>query len=67
MTLTDHYYEHISGLVSRMNDGDHDATKTIGAIVLLLEGWRPGDPDPSGGDDPGGGELIYFADWKNAA
>lgn len=39
-TLTD-------ALVRRMLDGEDEAARIVAAMALLIEGWRPGDPDPS--------------------
>jgi len=67
MSLTDHFTALVLSLETRAIAGDEEATKMLGALALLREGWRPGDPDPSGPNDPGGGELVDFAMWRKAA
>lgn len=57
-TLAQVFVEHISELERRAIGGDAFATRSLCAIVLMKEGWRPGDPDPSD-DDPDGGERIF--------
>lgn len=36
-----------------------DAVRSLAAISLLLDGWRPG-----GGGDDGGGEVVDFAAYR---
>jgi hypothetical protein len=57
--LTELFNAHVQELTRMMEAGDGFATKTIAAMALLMEGWRPGDPDPSDeGPDGGGGEKV---------
>jgi hypothetical protein len=56
--LTLRFSDHVAELERRALAGDEFATRSLCAMVLLKEGWRPGDPDPSDGDGPGGGESI---------
>lgn len=67
MSLTDHYTALVLALESSASAGDEHAARVLGAMALLCEGWRPGDPDPAGPDDPGDGEVIDFTTWKRAA
>jgi hypothetical protein len=52
------FSEHVDELERRALAGDDFATRSLAAMVLLKEGWRPGDPDPTDDDDPGGGEYV---------
>lgn len=59
-TVASAYAEHIDELERRAMAGDEFATRSLCAMVLLKEGWRPGDPDPDPEDDgPDGGETVF--------
>lgn len=55
MSVSSAFIEHVDELERRALAGDDFATRTLCAMVLLREGWRPGDPDPDG---PDGGEFA---------
>lgn len=60
---TEVYNDHIGQIAKQAQSGDMHAVVTISIISLLLNGWRPGDPDPE--DDPnGGGEPIDFSFYR---
>lgn len=60
MTLLDAYDAHIRALEAAAPT-DETAARSLACITLLIQGWRPGDPDPREDDDPpGGGEVIPF-------
>lgn len=47
---------HVAYLESLAVAGDEMATRTLGCLALLAQGWRYGDPDPvEGGPDGDGG------------
>lgn len=50
MTTTEAFTKHVMELQERAETGDGLAIKSLSAIALVLEGWRPGDPDPDGGE-----------------
>jgi hypothetical protein len=52
------FSEHIDELERRAMAGDDFATRSLCAMVLLKEGWRPGDPDPEDDGGPGDGEEV---------
>lgn len=59
MTVATAYAEHIDELERRAIAGDDFAVKSLACMVLLKEGWKPGDPDPTDDDDPDGGERVF--------
>lgn len=58
MTVASAYEEHVTELERRAIAGDEFAVRSLACMVLLKEGWKPGDPDPSD-DDPDGGERKF--------
>ena len=58
MSVASAYEEHITELERRALAEDEFAIRSLCAMVLLKEGWKPGDPDPSD-DDPDGGERVF--------
>jgi hypothetical protein len=51
MTLTEHFYSHIRVMQILAETGCELSIRSLSAIALLLDNWRPGDPDPSDGSD----------------
>lgn len=56
--VTRAYTDHLENVVERAENGDLDAVRTLGCVALLLDGWVPGDPDPSNDPGPDGGNVI---------
>ena len=52
----------IEELVEKATAGDNVAAACLGAMALLADGWRYGDPDPSAPPN-GGGEVINLSDY----
>lgn len=52
MSLTDAFMAHIADLERRGIAGDDGSIRSLGAILLLMQGWRPGDDEPDGGYKP---------------
>lgn len=48
----------VDELTEKMDQGDEFAQRVVGAMALLAEGWRYGDPDPIDPDDPDGEPVI---------
>lgn len=64
-SVSELYREHVLELERRAEAGDEFATKSLCALALIFDGWRPGDPDPVDPDDgPGGGEIIDLSDYR---
>lgn len=55
-TITEIFLQHVKILTGMSERGDEVATRSLAAMALLAEGWRPGDPDPDNGPDGDGGE-----------
>lgn len=51
---------HVRNLEQRALDGDLHAIKSLACMALLVEGWRPTDPD-------GGGEVIDLMPYLKLA
>jgi len=66
MTLTDHYDAHVRRLES-MAPTDDDAARSLACLTLLMQGWRPGDPDPRDDPDPPDGEVVDIYLYRLAA
>lgn len=45
------FVAHVKDLEARAIDGELHAVKSLACMALLVDGWRPSDPD-------GGGEVI---------
>lgn len=54
--LDQSFFDHVDELTRMSDGGDELATRSLAAMALLAEGWRPGDPDPDNGPDGDGGE-----------
>ncbi len=50
------FFDHVEVLTGMSERGDEVATRSLAAMALLANGWRPGDPDPDRGPDDDGGE-----------
>lgn len=61
--MTEAYTRHVRDLAFLAECGDVIAAKSLAALALLNDGWRPGDPDPTD-TPPGGGELIDLNEWR---
>jgi len=48
----------VDDLIEKMDAGDDLAQRVIGAMALLAEGWRYGDPDPVDPADPDGEPMF---------
>lgn len=55
------FVQHVQDLELRAINGNEDAVLSLACMALLVEGWRPSDPDP------GGGEVIDFTPWLRRA
>ncbi len=64
MNTTDAFVAHVKDLQGRAALGDGFAIKSLAALALLSEGWRPGDPDPSDEPPDGGCEIIHLAEYR---
>jgi hypothetical protein len=76
-SATQAFYDHVQilrGLAEDCADEPRmlDAIRTLGGFCLLLEGWRPNDPDPTD-DDPDPGDeagadpgVIDLRKWRAA-
>lgn len=53
------FKEHIDLLRSLQDAGDEIAAKSLACMVLLLDGWRFGDPDPIDPPDGDGGIPVH--------
>lgn len=47
MSTSEKFREHVEALEAKALAGDEFATRSLCAIALLAEGWRPGDPEPA--------------------
>lgn len=54
------FLAHVKDLEARAIDGEQHAAKTLACMALLVEGWRPSDPD-------GGGEVIDLTPYLKIA
>lgn len=54
------FVAHVKDLEQRAIDGDHHAVKSLACMALLVEGWRPSNPD-------GGGEVIDLMPYLKMA
>lgn len=63
MVTTRAYKKLIDELREKMENGDELATRCVGAMALLISGWRYGDPDPEddGPDDDGEPGEVWDA------
>lgn len=71
--LTAHFRDHVKALeTTAISDLDEsrrlEAARSLAAICLLMEGWRPdgGDPDGGGEEIPEGAEVVNLALWRNS-
>ncbi len=53
---------HVAYLESLAAAGDEMATRTLGCMALLAQGWNYGDPDPVDGDPDDDGGLPVPGD-----
>lgn len=56
------YKSLVDELLEKMDQGDEFAQRVIGAMALLVDGWRYGDPDPIDPTDPDGEPMIDMSD-----
>lgn len=54
------FVAHVKDLERRAIEGDEHAVKSLACMALLVEGWRPADPD-------GGGEIIDLMPYLKMA
>lgn len=52
VTTNQAYMDLVSELTERNELGDEFARKVIGAMALLISGWRYGDPEPEDYTEP---------------
>jgi len=59
MTISEVFKAHVDYLEALAEAGDEMATRTLGCMALLAQGWHYGDPDPvePPDDDPDGMPL----------
>ncbi len=64
MSLTDEYRTQKIILAQLANDAGEAmaalAARSLACITLAESGWKEGDPDPTDGGGPGGGEVIQL-------
>lgn len=60
-TVSAAFAEFVDEAERRSLAGDEFATKALGAMALLNDGWRYGYPDPVEPDPDGGGEPVREA------
>ena len=54
------FVAHVKDLEQKAIDGDRHAVKSLACMALLVEGWRPSNPD-------GGGEVIDLMPYLKMA
>ena len=54
----------VDELLEKAEQDDLFAIRCLGAMSLLAEGWRYGDPDPTDPPSDGGGEPINLAAYR---
>lgn len=65
MNIREAFEAHIKELEKLAIDGDEFATKSLAAMALLVEGWRPGGPDDDGGLDVPDETVVVLAEYRN--
>lgn len=65
--LQDAFFGPVRWLTEMGVNGDERSIKSLGAIALLLDGWRPSDPDPRFDPDPEVEEtdVIDISEWRS--
>ena len=54
----------VDELLTKAAAGDMFAFRCLGAMALVCDGWRYGDPDPTETPPSGGGEPVDLAAYR---